>query len=338
MPRTRAVASRTEVLAPILAAADFPWDLPRVEEADFEDWQQRVDALARRRPYVKARVKELTDASASLARLDWTTLPAPKLGAVIEAFFRAHRAADAFFPFADVDPRSRRSAWTAWWLLRAWETGAAPELMLRLLVAAFEGGPRALEELYRRASANVGSFYTGVLKLLTHHGDDVEELLRTVRKFAWKRVPAQLRDPGRFEHEEVLALLDEAAWELVTERFGRLDPLEAAVRGLDGEFWRLPGVIGNALRRRDLLAEPPRDFEVVLERQPSDELSPLGEALYSEARRQVEATASDPATLALTTPIEQRDLARALGVNEATVSRHVEKVRRGLLHRIREQH
>jgi hypothetical protein len=138
--------------------------------------------------------------------------------------------------------------------------------------------------------------------------------------------------------------LDSAAWEILTERFGGLSEDEALLRGLDGEFEKVPGVIGNALRVTRLVPSRP-PLEIVIDDLPRDDrdrlprslddlpdgdLSPEDEVAYNDLRRRIEATASDIATEALTNPIEQKDLAGQLGVAEQTITRHVRKVRKVL--------
>jgi hypothetical protein len=54
----------------------------------------------------------------------------------------------------------------------------------------------------------------------------------------WPRVPKKLRD--EMDRETLYRHLDIAAWEVIKQRMAQVTPLEALVRGLDGELWNSP--------------------------------------------------------------------------------------------------
>src|SRR5262249_43166466 len=177
----------------------------------------------------------------------------------------------------DLDARQRRQLYAGGWLLHCWERAARPEPILALLVYAFEGGPSALVELARRCQAHPGSFAVGAVRLLQEVGDQaaLDEVLRTIRKLAWRRVPSRLRTFAGTRQDErdakfwdLCAELAAATWTVLEERLGALDATQALVLGLDDHLWTLPGVIGNRLRTRRLLSPAAPVADIVVEIDP----------------------------------------------------------------------
>jgi hypothetical protein len=74
----------------------------------------------------------------------------------------------------------------------------------------------------------------------------IPELLRTLRKTAWKHIPRPLRWK-QYELE-----LDSAILRTVFDRLRHLDPLDACVRALDGAADILPKAVAEQLQRDGL--------------------------------------------------------------------------------------
>src|SRR5262249_49200753 len=105
----------------------------------------------------------------------------------------------------------------------------------------------------------------------------LDEVLRTIRKLAWRRVPSRLRTFAGTRQDErdakfwdLCAELDAATWTVLEERLGALDATQALVLGLDDHLWTLPGVIGTRRRTRRLLppAAPVADIVVEIDPHP----------------------------------------------------------------------
>lgn len=134
--------------------------------------------------------------SATLRGLAWPDVSAAFLAGCIEANLFAQRGVDRFLPLVgDPDRRTRRTWYTAWWLLHCWQLGVPPEPLLALLVIAFEGGPPALAEMWRRTNQQRASCTVGALRLLEDTGDEaaLAQAFTVIRKLAWKRTPKTLR-------------------------------------------------------------------------------------------------------------------------------------------------
>src|SRR5262245_28648987 len=169
----------------------IPWDAPHVGVDDVGRWWARFERLRQRAAFTKVCAETARAASIGVAATDWATAPGAEVVAIAEALGFAHAAASRFLAFLlDLDARQRRQLYAGGWLLHCWERAARPEPILALLVYAFEGGPSALVELARRCQAHPGSFAVGAVRLLQEVGDQaaLDEVLRTIRKLAWRRV------------------------------------------------------------------------------------------------------------------------------------------------------
>ena len=106
----------------------------------------------------------------------------------------------------------------------------------------------SIEALDKRlAAVNVGSLAIGLLAYFGESEDaDIADLRREIRRLEWWRVPRKLRD---MDHETLRRHFDEATWRVIKQRLlDSVSPVEALIRGAEGELWKFPGEIGNALR------------------------------------------------------------------------------------------
>ena len=249
---------------------------------------------------------------------------------MVQALAEVGQAVDKFVPFLDATRRQRQEAYTAWWLLLAWEAqpSVPPEYILTILSLAFHGGPRAREEIQRRADAYPGSLYFGCLKLFEEGGGAVGGLFTQIRKLAWSRLPKHLRRVRGEDFRDICRELDLAIVEILRGRLGELAPLEAALLGLDNTFGWLPKAAADALRVERL---GPRPASVPIKVRLVDTLpSADEEAAVTESMHRWEARLSPLQREALMQPSQKR-VAEAFKVTEAAVSKQVANARAELL-------
>jgi len=324
MAKRKGPTAAAEVPSDLLDAVHrVPWDRPYLSVDAIDDWRARFAELRSHHAYTKACAEAVAAVSATLQGLDWPTVPTAFLAGCVEARVLAQRGADRFVSLLlDPDLRTRRTWYTAWWILQCWERGVPPEPLLALLVVAFEGSPRALAEVWRRCETHPASFTLGVVRLLQDAGDD-ETLARafaTIRKLAWHRTPTELRaDLTADAFKDLCAELDAATWEVLQERCGAITPLQALFLGVDNRLADIPGVIGNRLRQQRLLEPTRRDLEIEIDPRPSPPEAPAQETAM--LLRALEAMAA-PATLAALTRPESDDvIAAAYGISPKTIQR-----------------
>jgi len=304
-----------------------PWGHPYLSIDEIDGWQARVAQLLAHHAYTKACAEVVAGVSTTLHGLDWSTMPAAFVAGCIEANVLAQRGADRLVPLVlDPDQRTRRTWYTAWWLLHCWERGLPPEPLLALLVIAFEGGPPALAELWRRGEAQPVSFTVGLVRVLEDAGDDamLAQVFKAIRRLAWRKTPTALK--ANLARKDLYAELDAATWEVLQERCAAITPLETLFLGLDNRLGDIPGVVGNRLRQQRLLEPTRRDLEIEIDPRPTppEALPTLG---MDTLLRALEARAA-PATLAaLTRPESDAAIAAAYGISPKTIQRDRQQLR-----------
>jgi hypothetical protein len=261
MPRPRSEGPKPKpgILAPLGAISTIQFDAPGDAGDDLDAFLGRVDSLKRTRPaLMRDCVRAIQTTAGTLADVNWQQQSVAGLAAVVEGFFCASRAATAIFPSSRIAARDRRRLYVAWWLVRNYDDGVRPEAMLTLFTIVFDGARPALTEVARRCLhvVNAGSLMAGMLPSFPPD-EDPTPVIDTLSRLALKgvvvrdgrrvrvvhRVPEQLREASaREEFSNALAVE-------VLEYLRDLSPIEALIRGLDGEFWKLPGIAANRLPR-----------------------------------------------------------------------------------------
>lgn len=285
-----------------------------------------------------------------LAKRNWRGVSAANLALLTTSYLAILAGVRQFLPArcATLPEATRRALYVALVILRALAYQIDPQVPVGMITLNMTLGPKALNEVAERFGprGHVGVL-CGILPLMANSWEELQPTLRALRGPVLARLPATeamstwLRERhagGQAAADRDRQLDDEinaAVWLRVG---GKMPWLEAAVRGLDGEWNIVPTEAAHRLQNAEVRrGRDRRSFEITLEKfRQEDELwpksmrEPLDRSIRNKAaawQRFTERMRKDPrlrlAQEAILSDQTLKAFARSKGLTDRTLRNYI---------------